>query len=68
MYHIRNFIHLPQVVTKIIINSLYEKVLYDFMMIDPVIAGFITNEGRSHLHIFDQSIITFQRIGLCFGF
>ena len=38
------------------------------MMIDPVIAGFITNEGRSHLHIFDQSIITFGKIGFCSGF
>ena len=38
------------------------------MMIDPVINGFISNEVKSHFHIFDHSIITFGIKGFCLGF
>ena len=31
------------------------------MIVDPIINGFIPDEVKSHLHIFDHSIITFGK-------
>ena len=50
---------LPHAVTKETSNCLSQKVRYNFMMIDPLINGFITNEVKIHLHIYDNPIVIF---------
>ena len=57
-YSKSHFSRLPQAFYKRIINRLSHKVSYDYITIDSVIYGFITNKLRSDLHIFDHSIIT----------
>ena len=41
---------------------------YDYIISDPVINGFSTNEVRSHLNICYHLIITFGNMGLYLGF
>ena len=38
-----HFSWLPQEVSEVIINTLYNKVSYDYIIIDPVIYGFSPN-------------------------
>ena len=47
---------------------MYQKVIYDSKIIDLVINGFSPNQVRSHLHIYDNSIITFGIRKLFLGF
>ena len=50
----------PQAVSKVLISCLSQTFSCDYMMIDPVINVFSPNEVRIHLHICDNSIITFE--------
>ena len=63
-----HFSRLPQAVAKRLSFRLSQKVSCYFKNIYPVINGFSTHEVRSHLHIFDHSIVTFvvRRLGLGF--
>ena len=61
------FSRLPQSVSKNEFYCLYQKVSYGSKTIDPVINGFITHEGISHLHICTNSIVTSGIRVLCLG-
>ena len=67
-YLISHFSLLPQVVDKELINRFYQKVSYVYMKFYPVINGFSTIEVISNLHIWDNSITTFDIRGLSLGF
>ena len=67
-YSRSHFGRLPQAVSKKLIYSLSQKGSYSFKIIDPVINGFIPNDVSIHLHICDQSIVTFGIRGRCLGF
>ena len=58
-----HFSYLIQAVSKGLINSLSNKLRYAYIMIGPVINVFSLNEGRSHLHTYYHSIITFGIMG-----
>ena len=61
LYYISNFSRLSQAVYRGLINRLSHKVSYASMTIDPVMNEFSPNEVRSHLQIFDHSIINFGK-------
>ena len=67
-YSQSHFIWSPQTFSKGIINSLSQKYSYAYMMINTVLNWFITNQVRSHLRVFDHSMVTFGKIGSCLGF
>ena len=54
-------------VSKRLFFCLSQKVTYASKIIDPVINGFSTNEVKSHLRIYDHSIITFDIRVFCLG-
>ena len=49
-------------------NHLSQKVISSYIKTDPVITGFIPNEVKGHLQIYDHSIVTFGIRGLYLGF
>ena len=67
-YSRRNFSWLPPEVSKIIINTLSQKLSYSSMIINLDNNAFSPNEVRSHLYIYDNTIITFGKICLCLVF
>ena len=56
-----HFSRLPQAGSKILINILSHKVSYASIMVYSVFYGFIPNRVSIHLHVCDQSIITFGK-------
>ena len=67
-YSISHFSWFPQVVYKVLSVHLSHKFSYSYIMIDTIINGFIPNEIKMYLSIFDHSIITFGIRVLCLGF
>ena len=63
-----HFIRLLQAVSKELINCLYHKVSYYYIITDPVITLFSPNEIKTYLRIYYQSIVNFGIIGFCLGF
>ena len=63
-----HFSWLPHAVPKGLINCLYDKCSYDYIIIYSVINGFSPNEVKIHQYICDDSIITFFIRGFRLGF
>ena len=62
-----HFSRLPQEAAKDIINHLHHKVSYNYRNMNQFINEFSPNEVKRHLHICDQSIVTFGIRGFCFS-
>ena len=60
-YSRSHFSRLPKAVSEGPMNCLSKKVSYSSMMIDTFINGFSPNEVRSHFHICDNLILTFEK-------
>ena len=58
-YYKRHFHQLSQSVSKRLDGFLSQRLNYDYIIIDPIVTRFSPNALRSHIHIFDHSIITF---------
>ena len=63
-----HFSRIPQAEANKLIYRLYQKVSYASKIVDLVINGFSFHEARSHLHIYDYSIVNFGIRGLCLRF
>ena len=62
-----HFSRIPQEADNFLTNRLYHTVSYTPTNIYPVINEFSPNEVKRHLHICDQSIVTFGIRGFCFS-
>ena len=61
-----HFSCLPQLFSKGLVNRLSRKFSNSSMIIYTVVNGYSTNEVKSHLHIFDHSLITFgSKVSIC---